>query len=163
MLAICTRTGLNVKYSIDCLAGNEWDLDRAVSNFDQVKVRLLNIVSAASDLWIEFSAKGCFPLRLVLGLGKPLDNRLHNSVIGTVIVGCLSTDRYAWVRWTADCCVSANNCLMGWPFSCFVFPIPFSGLDASRFSYLFSFFLFNRISHPASNPLINRYRFAETA
>ncbi|KAF8626606.1 hypothetical protein AX17_006524 [Amanita inopinata Kibby_2008] len=37
VLEICQRTRLSVKYSLDCLTSNQWDLDRAVLNFDQVK------------------------------------------------------------------------------------------------------------------------------
>ena len=35
---ICQRTGLNVKYAVECLQGNGWDVDRAVANFQEVKV-----------------------------------------------------------------------------------------------------------------------------
>lgn len=34
---VCQRTGLNVRFSVDCLEGNGWDLERAVANFEQVK------------------------------------------------------------------------------------------------------------------------------
>lgn len=34
------RTGLNVKYAVDCLQNNGWDMDRAVANFEQVKAVL---------------------------------------------------------------------------------------------------------------------------
>ncbi|KAI6155073.1 hypothetical protein BKA82DRAFT_996758 [Pisolithus tinctorius] len=37
IVEICQRTGLNVKYAVDCLQNNGWDLDRAVANFEQVK------------------------------------------------------------------------------------------------------------------------------
>ncbi|KII89808.1 hypothetical protein PLICRDRAFT_39982 [Plicaturopsis crispa FD-325 SS-3] len=37
VVAICQRTGLNVKFAVECLLGNEWDLERAVANFEQVK------------------------------------------------------------------------------------------------------------------------------
>ena len=30
---------MNVKFAIDCLQNNEWDVDRAFTNFEQVKVR----------------------------------------------------------------------------------------------------------------------------
>ncbi|KAJ7650754.1 hypothetical protein FB45DRAFT_997566 [Roridomyces roridus] len=40
VLQICSQTGLNVKYSMDCLNGNGWDHDRAVANFNQVKATL---------------------------------------------------------------------------------------------------------------------------
>jgi len=40
VLQICARTGLNVKYSVDCLAGNGWNLDRAIANFNEVKETL---------------------------------------------------------------------------------------------------------------------------
>lgn len=35
---ICQRTGLTVKYAMDCLQNNGWDQDRAMANFEQVKV-----------------------------------------------------------------------------------------------------------------------------
>jgi nuclear RNA export factor len=34
---VCKRTKLNVKFAYDCLAGNEWDVTRAVANFNEVK------------------------------------------------------------------------------------------------------------------------------
>ena len=37
-MQVMHRTGLNVKFSVDCLEGNGWDLERAVANFEQVKV-----------------------------------------------------------------------------------------------------------------------------
>jgi nuclear RNA export factor len=40
VVQICQLTGLNVKYAVDCLQGNGWDPERAVANFEQVKVRL---------------------------------------------------------------------------------------------------------------------------
>lgn len=39
MMQICQRTGLNVEYAVQCLEGNAWDVERAVANFEQVKVR----------------------------------------------------------------------------------------------------------------------------
>ena len=38
VMKICQRTGLTVKYSVDCLQNNGWDEERAIANFDQVKV-----------------------------------------------------------------------------------------------------------------------------
>lgn len=38
VLKICQATGLNVKFALDCLAGNSWDFDKAVANFNEVKV-----------------------------------------------------------------------------------------------------------------------------
>ena len=35
---VCEKTGLNVKFSMDCLQNNGWDFERAVANFEQVKV-----------------------------------------------------------------------------------------------------------------------------
>lgn len=35
---ICHRTGLNVKYAVECLQGNGWDTERAAANFEEVKV-----------------------------------------------------------------------------------------------------------------------------
>ncbi|KAF5379779.1 hypothetical protein D9615_005706 [Tricholomella constricta] len=40
VMQVCQRTGLNVRFSIDCLAGNGWGLDRAIANFEQVKATL---------------------------------------------------------------------------------------------------------------------------
>ncbi|KAJ7352356.1 hypothetical protein DFH08DRAFT_858626 [Mycena albidolilacea] len=40
VLNVCGQTGLNIKYSLDCLNGNGWDLGRAVANFNQVKATL---------------------------------------------------------------------------------------------------------------------------
>ncbi|KAJ7220179.1 hypothetical protein GGX14DRAFT_433679 [Mycena pura] len=40
VLQVCGRTGLNVRYSLDCLIGNSWDLERAVANFNEVKATL---------------------------------------------------------------------------------------------------------------------------
>ena len=40
VLQTCVRTGLNAKFAVDCLSGNAWDLERAIANFDQVKVGL---------------------------------------------------------------------------------------------------------------------------
>lgn len=39
VMQICQRTGLNVEYAVQCLEGNAWDVQRAVANFEQVKVR----------------------------------------------------------------------------------------------------------------------------
>jgi TAP C-terminal domain len=32
-----------VKFSVDCLTGNGWDLERAVANFEQVKVNSFSL------------------------------------------------------------------------------------------------------------------------
>ncbi|KAJ7183222.1 hypothetical protein C8R46DRAFT_1066309 [Mycena filopes] len=40
VLQVCGQTTLNVKYALDCLNGNGWDLGRAVENFNQVKATL---------------------------------------------------------------------------------------------------------------------------
>jgi len=40
VLQICQRTGLNVRFAVECLEGNGWDIERAVANFDQVKSTL---------------------------------------------------------------------------------------------------------------------------
>ncbi|TRM64263.1 hypothetical protein BD626DRAFT_491278 [Schizophyllum amplum] len=37
VLELCRRSGLTVSYSVDCLVGNSWDLDRAWANFEAVK------------------------------------------------------------------------------------------------------------------------------
>ncbi|TFK62148.1 NTF2-like protein [Pluteus cervinus] len=41
VVQICMRTGLNVNFAVQCLQGNDWDLERAVANFLEVKVRCL--------------------------------------------------------------------------------------------------------------------------
>ena len=33
-----SRTSLNVKFAVDCLQNNEWNMDKAYANFEQVKV-----------------------------------------------------------------------------------------------------------------------------
>lgn len=38
IMQICQRTGLNAQFAVDCLQNNAWDLDRAIANFEQVKV-----------------------------------------------------------------------------------------------------------------------------
>ena len=35
---VCTLTRLNVRFAVDCLQNNGWDVDRAVANFELVKV-----------------------------------------------------------------------------------------------------------------------------
>lgn len=37
---LCQQTGLDVRYAVDCLEQNGWDHERAVANFEQVKVRI---------------------------------------------------------------------------------------------------------------------------
>lgn len=37
VLQVCQRTGLNVRFAIECLEGNAWDIERALVNFEQVK------------------------------------------------------------------------------------------------------------------------------
>ncbi len=38
-MQISTLTRLNIQFAVDCLQNNGWDADRAVANFEQVKVR----------------------------------------------------------------------------------------------------------------------------
>ncbi|KAJ7236261.1 hypothetical protein B0H12DRAFT_1140498 [Mycena haematopus] len=40
VISVCGQTGLNIKYSLDCLNGNGWDVGRAVANFNEVKATL---------------------------------------------------------------------------------------------------------------------------
>jgi len=37
VLSIAERTGLTVRFAIDCLQGNGWDVQRALANFEEVK------------------------------------------------------------------------------------------------------------------------------
>lgn len=46
---LCQRTGLNVKFSVDCLGNNGWELERAVANFEEVKVSLVSTVFESTD------------------------------------------------------------------------------------------------------------------
>ncbi|KAJ7271823.1 hypothetical protein C8J57DRAFT_1064952, partial [Mycena rebaudengoi] len=39
VVQVCGRTRLNVRFALECLVGNEWNLERAIANFNQVKVR----------------------------------------------------------------------------------------------------------------------------
>ena len=44
-----------MKYSMDCLTGNSWDLERAVANFEAVKVRWSHdvpVVRYADPIWL---------------------------------------------------------------------------------------------------------------
>jgi nuclear RNA export factor len=41
VVQICGLTRLNVKFALDCLTGNGWDLEKAVANFNEVKVCFL--------------------------------------------------------------------------------------------------------------------------
>jgi nuclear RNA export factor len=38
-MQICERTGLNAKFAVDCLQNNAWNMEHAIANFEQVKVR----------------------------------------------------------------------------------------------------------------------------
>jgi len=40
VVQVCARTRLNAKFAVDCLTGNDWDLERAIANFNQVKASL---------------------------------------------------------------------------------------------------------------------------
>ncbi|RDB26344.1 mRNA export factor mex67 [Hypsizygus marmoreus] len=40
VMQVCQRTRLNVRFAIECLAGNAWDVERAVANFEQVEATL---------------------------------------------------------------------------------------------------------------------------
>ena len=64
---VCTLTRLNVRFAVDCLQNNGWDVDQAVANFERVKVCLDSYYflvdvtdiknSLAGDAWTR-----CFPL-----------------------------------------------------------------------------------------------------
>ena len=38
MQDLILRTRLNLQYAEDCLKNNEWDVEKAMANFEQVKV-----------------------------------------------------------------------------------------------------------------------------
>jgi len=40
VVQVSAQTKLNAKFAVDCLVNNNWDLDRAMANFYQVKVCL---------------------------------------------------------------------------------------------------------------------------
>jgi TAP C-terminal domain len=62
VMQICQATGLIVKYSVDCLQNNGWDQERAIANFEQVKV--LDISYVLNRVLI--SAAGKFTPRRIL-------------------------------------------------------------------------------------------------
>ncbi|PCH42285.1 NTF2-like protein [Wolfiporia cocos MD-104 SS10] len=37
VIQICHRTGLNIQFGVQCLESNGWDIERAITNFEQVK------------------------------------------------------------------------------------------------------------------------------
>lgn len=39
MQDVILRTRLNLQFAEDCLKNNDWDVDRAIGNFERVKVR----------------------------------------------------------------------------------------------------------------------------
>lgn len=39
MQDLILRTRLNLQFAEDCLKNNDWDLERALANYEQVKVR----------------------------------------------------------------------------------------------------------------------------
>ncbi|KAL0577983.1 nuclear mRNA export, poly(A)+RNA binding protein [Marasmius crinis-equi] len=53
VVQVCARTGLNVKFAVDCLTGNAWDLEKAVNNFNEVK--FLCVSHLASSLAVLVS------------------------------------------------------------------------------------------------------------
>ncbi|PPR05969.1 hypothetical protein CVT24_004633 [Panaeolus cyanescens] len=40
VMQVCAQTNLNVKFAVDCLTGNGWDLAKAIANFNDVKGNL---------------------------------------------------------------------------------------------------------------------------
>ncbi|KAJ2926056.1 hypothetical protein H1R20_g11039, partial [Candolleomyces eurysporus] len=40
VIELMSRTSLNVKFAVDCLQNNEWNMDKAYANFEQVKATL---------------------------------------------------------------------------------------------------------------------------
>ncbi|KAH7925857.1 NTF2-like protein [Leucogyrophana mollusca] len=50
IMQTCQQTGLNVKFAVDCLQNNAWVLDRAIANFEQVKVGR----PASCSLWVSY-------------------------------------------------------------------------------------------------------------
>lgn len=62
VMQVCQSTGLNVQFAIDCLGGNSWDLEKAIVNFNQVKVR--DILLGRSDAIADIICRRHYP-------GKP--------------------------------------------------------------------------------------------
>lgn len=50
VIELSTRTGLNAGYSIQCLEGNGWDPQKALANFEAVKVCLCLCVVLTQEL-----------------------------------------------------------------------------------------------------------------
>ncbi|KAI3615783.1 mrna export receptor mex67 [Moniliophthora roreri] len=42
VVQVCARTRLNVRFAVECLTGNGWDLEKAIANFNEVKATLSN-------------------------------------------------------------------------------------------------------------------------
>ncbi|KAF7795999.1 hypothetical protein EIP86_007168 [Pleurotus ostreatoroseus] len=55
VLQVCQRTGLNVRFAVECLTGNGWELERALANFEQVKVCIGWAVPTVGTLTVEFA------------------------------------------------------------------------------------------------------------
>lgn len=49
MQDLILRTRLNLQFAEDCLKNNEWDLGRALANFEQVKVSARLCLMAGGD------------------------------------------------------------------------------------------------------------------
>ena len=52
VLAVSQRTNLNIKFSVDCLESNGWDLEKAVANFEAVKVRFTSCFLRLSSFFV---------------------------------------------------------------------------------------------------------------
>lgn len=55
VLQVCQRTGLNVRFAVECLTGNGWELERALANFEQVKVCIGRAVPTVWLLTVDFA------------------------------------------------------------------------------------------------------------
>lgn len=100
VIGVCGQTGLNIKYSLDCLNGNGWDLGRAVANFNQVKVGGFQNLSGTRIDKVAFCRQRCplTPSCDSRGSGHECDclsdapiNHNHNNII-TPPPSCIMND-----------------------------------------------------------------------
>ena len=105
VLAVCQRTGLNVKFSVDCLESNGWDIERAILNFEQVKVSI-SLSSLIKLVLIKVSGhlgKRCLLVNLFMFLLC-----IHHQIY------CISLTIHAFycfiIYLVCDCCCAQLSC-----------------------------------------------------
>lgn len=74
-MQICERTGLNANFAVDCLQNNAWNLESAIANYEEVKVRELRSTLERLVLTLSalFSRGRCHAMRFSDGGGMKPD------------------------------------------------------------------------------------------